>query len=1479
MKSLDWRLIRTWNGSQYRAFEELCCQVARTEMEHLPKRSRFFRRGTPDGGVECHWELPNGEILGWQAKFVTESPRTKLWSELDDSVKTAIERNPTLSRYTVCLPQSLPDERRTNKKSARQRWDEHVSKWEGWAEDQNRKIEFVLWDESILLEFLVKPVHIGRRAFWFGGPAFTQQWFSDNGVRPAVRQANKRYTPPLHIDLPIQQTIAFLRRDSAFHQRLREEADSIRDAMEDCLGSLLTRASDSGLITLKLSLQRLAEVIASWSGTIYGSLDAHGALSSLTGVRRAVATTATEIQRREEQSKENRSYDAGRLWHFHDVLIDAEAFVKSSEVNAALSGRLIVTGGAGSGKTHLFCKVAEISLQENRPVLLMLGEQFEQSEEPWTRIMRLMGLSCGRDEFLGALDASGEASGCRALILLDGLNEGPGIAYWRRHLGAILEHLKPWPHVALGLSLRDAYEGDIRKVVGQDAAWTSHTGFRGKAGEAARHFFRHYQLAEPNMPVLDPEYENPLFLKLLCESLSRQHGLSLSDPPSFRELLQMVLNDANEQIAVELDYDPSERYVHRAVARIAELMRQEGESWLEWSQVREELNKLKPSESHSRSLAQRLIGQDLLVRAKAPYPNGEEDRVRFTYQRFSDFILVEEWLLQERTAGRDGTALLQEWEANAEWDASARTWLEAAATISPEIGGPELPDLIPGAIEYPALRSAFLHSIVWRPRRTVTTATKIAVLSLLERRDEARADTFDTLLAVTSRPNHSLNADWLDNFLRPFPMPERDSIWSTSIFGGWDSEGNVHRLIEWAWQENAGAGLGDEIVRLSSQSLVWMLTTSDRFVRDRATKALVSLLENRLEIMRWLLGHFADVPEPYVQERLYAVAYGCALRTADLQGLWLLAQEVYDRIFRNGNPPPNVLLRDHARSLVDTARRKGARLDFFEQLTIPPYSSEPPSEPPAIDDLKKAFHYDDWTEKGHGSSSAIYHSVTDHDFNWYTLTEAYHWSGELRSGSLRRSPRRLFQALLARLPENHAEIVMNLADCYARVSRPWADETDRSEIPPIIELTEKALPRLIGKPRARLLLTRIRPYLRDRRADKFSSHFDKRLFVRLVLQRIIEYGWRSELFGDFDREVSSQGRSTRKAERIGKKYQWMAYYELLARISDNFGPADDETPAMSQREWECGLWPTGERDLDPSLLIRSTKRDGWGVNHVNWWTPHRYASWHSKPRPAEWLRSADDIPNPEEFLSLRDPKGEEWLLLEGFHEWERKFVNDEAWQPERDRQKLHYLFRSYLVKTEHLEAILKWGRRQNWINDRLPKPEHFFHVHLHEHYESPLFDTALEDDLINDWRSGDSFPHPIVRTSAEYMCEHNVYDCSLDYTVLLALPSRWLARKAGIHISGRNGDFVAPNGRLIAFDPSTREKGQSVVLFKKSALLETLARERMAIFWTLLGEKNIYPPELNRDPWLGRLTLLGIYSWKDSKIVAELRTEFQDGRG
>lgn len=159
----------------------------------------------------------------------------------------------------------------------------------------------------------------------------------------------------------------------------------------------------------------------------------------------------------------------------------------------------------------------------------------------------------------------------------------------------------------------------------------------------------------------------------------------------------------------------------------------------------------------------------------------------------------------------------------------------------------------------------------------------------------------------------------------------------------YDNESSVKRLIDWAWNETDKSHISDESVLLSSITLSWFHTSTNRELRDCSTKAMICLLQDRVHVLIELLQKFETVNDPYVYDRLFAVAYGCAVRTNKKEELAALSDYIYVTIFKDKDEVyPHVLLRDYARGVIEFTRFSGTELPFDIEDVRPPYKSSFP---------------------------------------------------------------------------------------------------------------------------------------------------------------------------------------------------------------------------------------------------------------------------------------------------------------------------------------------------------------------------------------------------------------------------------------------------------------------------------------------------------------------------------------------------------
>ena len=1038
--NLDWKAIRPLHGDKAKGFQELCVQLARTAS---PASAEFIPKGNPDVGVECYCVLGDGSEWGWQTKYFDTLGQSQ-WSQIDRSVKKALTKHPSLRRYFICVPMDRPDARIRGRKSALQRWNEHVKKWQGWSSDLSMNVEFVWWGSSELLDILAQTKHIGRVYFWFDQRGFDQGWFQDR-LKEAIDAAGPRYTPEIHVDLPIAQELDAFGRTASSFDRTKSLAKDVRRELRSLSSP---NASDDDSHTqfawddLCQSVKRILESFAALEFASQGVVRYDCVVEKMAvtesmadEIQGFLAKLAREYESHTPDEEEERRYHQNpfgiwshRIYQLQSILREVRSALDQADTlaNASL---MVVKGDAGTGKTHLLCDVARHRIDMGAPTVLLMGQRFLAAEEPWSQALQHLDMRHATvEEFVGALEAAAQSTNSRALVMIDALNERRGREIWPVHLSSFLARLERSEWIGVVLSVRSTYDkAVIPSNVLDRAVVAIHNGFAGLEYDATQSFFSYYDLEFPSAPVLQPEYRNPLFLKTICEGLRHKKQRRL--PRGFHGITAvfgLYLDAINGRLAESLNYNQKDNLVHSALGRVAGQIAERQSRWLLREQIEEVVNDLLPSREFSRSLYRGLVDEGILVESLDWRTDDSSVEVVFiSYDRFADQI-VADYLLRTHLDDSAPEACFAEGGSLAFLGGDRRYELgdltEAMCIQVPERTGKELMSFVPGLLKDWGAEQAFLQSIIWRQLDAFTDDTRAFFYELINRQGR-QVEAIDTLLTVSTIPDHPLNADFLDELLRKQSMPDRDAWWSTYLHHAWNNDGPVDRLVDWASNLSADNALETSVVDLSVTTLAWMLTTSNRFLRDRATKALVSLLTGRLECTTRLVARFSDVDDPYVTERVYAVAYAVAMRSHDAIDVGKVASVVYESVFASGTPPAHILLRDYARGVVERAIHLGSNIGVREQLVRPPYNSDWP-EIPSEDSLKALTPNRDggaWDDRElEWSRNRIRWSVMDDDFAWYVIgtnAGATNWLSLLLSEEPWQSPKERKAILVSKLSE------------------------------------------------------------------------------------------------------------------------------------------------------------------------------------------------------------------------------------------------------------------------------------------------------------------------------------------------------------------------------------------------------------------------------------------------------------------------------
>ena len=1520
--ALDWKAIHPLNGSQGDAFEELCAQLARAE---TPTGAKFNRKGSPDAGVECFCVMPDRSEWGWQAKYF-DTFGSSQWSQLDKSIRNALEKHPALVRYYVCVPMDLPDARVSGQKSAMERWDEHVQKWNGWAQDMSRSIEFVWWGSSELVDLLSRQRESGRLLYWFGEVEFNQAWFEDR-LGEAIEAAGPRYTQKVHVELDIAQRMAaFARTEEAF-DRIKARAREIRKEFRMIAPAPSKDDDPLQRLDLRELPQLVNAILEKFAALEFSPVDEIPLCAIDSEIDRAQSLAPKVIMDLRQLEVEydaqkppaaqaspyrNNPYEnwRRRLYRFQSQLSETEA--RLSEAEELVNNRVLtIRGDAGTGKTHLLCDFARERVQAGAPVVLLLGQWFSGSGEPWTQLLQQLGLQ-GKspEQFVGALEAAAQAYECRALVMIDALNEGEGRKIWPSHLASFLARLERSPWIGVALSVRTSYEEDIVKDEVKDrSVILTHEGFAGREYDAVQTYFSFYGLEFPSTPILQPEFTNPLFLKTLCQSL--YHKGERRIPHGFHGITAafgMFLDAINKKLAApsQLDYNDKDSLVRRGLERVAKELIESDRRAVPRTRAQQIVDELLPNRTFSNSLYRGLVAEGILIEDKPWWADDPSEEVTFiAYERFADHIIAD-YLLKAHVDSTDPAAAFAETGGLAflcEKGGYAPSGLIEALSIQvPELTGQELLKLAPGLWDDARIGEAFLESIVWRSLDAFSEET-LAVFNDMVERGKFFDDPLNSLLIVSTVPGHKFNAELLDNWLNQYTLAERDAWWSIYLHRAWGDEGPVDRLVDWASSIKPNAQIEPAVVDLAATTLAWMLTTSNRLVRDRATKALVSLLTSRLESATRLVERFADVNDPYVSERVYAVAYGVAMRSQDSQAVSNLASAVYQRVFASDSPPVHILLRDYARGVVERAITLGADIQVDEELIRPPHNSiwPPILSEDCIEALTPSWSKGAW-EGGdlEWSRNRIRWSVMDDDFAHYVIGDDFpsDWLSLGLGEEPWKSTEGWKQALLLELNEpelaawnkyetakSKLPLLIHLVFGKMKDAEGDSDEVEGSLVLPIGEQTdeqddeqarrqvevsyEHLMSELTEEHRSEM-----EAILREEgeKEGREGPRFDKSLIQRYIIWRVFDLGWTIERFGQFDRfDIGYSGRDAAKPERMGKKYQWIAYHEIMAYISDHFQyrPLWGSSPSDL---YYRGPWQPMLRDIDPSFTLLS--RPGgtsWGPHAPAWWSEQLYESWDEQVEHGEWVSKTADIPEIKSLLAVGHPAdGTRWLNVYGHFVWRQPHPADV--DPfDMLRREIRITCLGYFIKEGDLDTFTEWSRSAENSQLTGPGTRDLFGVFFGEYGWAPAFEHAQaawenepEPFRASDWQG---FVRPARQS---YHAGISSFDCSSDDGMNLYLPHHDFISKLGLRWDGTGCTYVDDSGKLGAFDPTAHEDGPSALLLRQDLVKEYLVGQGLTLCWVIIGEKWVIGERWDRE-FHGRSKIAGAYHYTDQGPSGDLR--------
>lgn len=797
-------------------------------------------------------------------------------------------------------------------------------------------------------------------------------------------------------------------RDSSFadslFERRRVSVSRLVDDLEMLAGADSVAGRRNSVMSLRRHLRIVRERLTTASTAVW---------SSLRELEAPQSESPTEDEKRARSVERDRAQSRLNAYRrLEDALEEIAGFADQHEGDLLVSrSSVLLLGEWGTGKTHFLCDLALQALADGTPAVVVLANTLRTDIPPLDAIAELTGLAGDGSALLAALDDSARRVGRRALIMIDALNESDREA-WRRNLSALVRVIDATENVGLIVSCRTPFDSSLvpdreRKQM----VVLRHPGFEEQEFDAQLEFFRYYGLPALHVPLLTSEFSRPLFLRLMCEGIKdlgkRSQKNHLRDLASGQKSMTYVLERFVKEVGAEVEeaHGLSRLTCWRIMkgdprngrAGLAGVLASERREWLYKDEVLHGITALTHRSPHeAATIIESMKSVGLLIE-HARYQDGAYvDVFMLPYQRFSDHLVARHLL-------------------DAHLDASSAARVRRSFYRDRRLGAVFIPDRWGHEFSEPGIASAlmiefpervrrlseregcskellwhlpkerrlvrpvvdvFLDGLYWRPSSSCSGGTERIVEFLLgQPEQELRSRTYEVLLGLSMRSDHPLGSDWLQRRLSRLSMAQRDLEWSEFVRTA-EHDSNLYRLLAWSEREEHRK-VEQQVAVQALKTTAMLLTTTDRMIRDRATRSLVLIGEANPRQMFDEIPALLAFGDPYVTERIVAACYGVCMR------VWATEpakSEFGDALVRLGRVLIDEILRPDARHSTWHALTRGYAVGVLQilrrlrpraltaadrQLLMPaPGQATSPFRPPSrirkrdIEDPEHAIHMD-----------------------------------------------------------------------------------------------------------------------------------------------------------------------------------------------------------------------------------------------------------------------------------------------------------------------------------------------------------------------------------------------------------------------------------------------------------------------------------------------------------------------------------------
>ena len=1352
---IDWNKLKLYKIAKWKSFEELCYQIANQLYENSGKFTPIDDSGGGDG-VEFYLTFPNGDEWGWQAKFYYPDIRLGV-SNRKDSIKKSLDKSIKvhcgLKKWFLCTPSDF-----TTKEN---NWFNQTLK------NSAPNVELQHWGDSEFLNYLCNSEFVGIKKNFFGELELDINWFSLQAEKQ-ISNVKDKFLAELHTETEADFKIHCLLGDSKFKEFVKKNVDEAKSDIKDFqeegdkfektpLNNIPSDIKEQILKIIPLlkdkdNQEKIIQSVQDFSnlvenGFIKQALDfrlentdkLRKNIEELTDVSISIYKLAQESPK---EKKDSIFYIGHKLSKLSECLdeFNIAIFKIEEAIHNFKNSELYIFGGAVIGKTHIACHICEQRIKNNLPSILLLGRDFTKDKTIERKILEILDIEAqySWSDFILALESAADAYKTRIPIVIDALNESETVDVWKNQLSGFIESLKNCPHIVLITTCRTLYIDAIWENRKPKNCIYTHGFSETNLEEAINKYFNYYKLkADLTLAPLS-HFRHPIYLRIFCEvknpERKEEKQIYVGEQTLF-EVLDEYLQNCNRKISEKLLKPPKLNFIQDILKRFAGGLWASKSRQINYTDAIRLIDNKDPSGlDWNKSFTMSLLNEGLLI--SRSWIDGKE-KVSFTSDLLGGYLIASHLLDRQGVTTVKKLIESKEFEENLLNDDYTKLHplfediLRSICALLPGKFGKHLYQLSKN-------KRAFNFSILalFEITPSLIKDNSVKLLEKLFNISENRK-LFLKLLKNTARQiDHPLNAEFLNKLLRNLSVSERDLSWTEFVR---ERSSEFRSEIEKFENTCKITGEFSEISKqrfyLTAQYFSWLLTSTDRVIRDKTTRVLYWFGRKFPEKLFELTEKSLVIDDPYLPERMLAASYGVAMALhGDISSyefrkkvLSQFAKRLYSLMFKKGAPysTTHILMRDYARHTIEIALLHNSKLlDAQEKKRIKP---------------------------------------------------------PFKGGGIRR----------------------------------WEREKDRNEN----EYRDSNYP--FGFDFDNYTIGSMIP----NRGNYDFRHPEYIKVKENMWWRIYNLGYSLQKFGEIDKEIArakyfGQAVEEGKIDRYGKKYCWIAFYEIAGYRADK-GLLND---------WYIENGRISDIDIDPSFPEKPQKIEIIEKDYLKG-GPKDLAKWIDKgPTP--------DISDYLILTKINDIEGP-WVLLDGY-------ICQENYENGRG---VFVFLRGLLINKKDIKKFIKYKDNISVKNRALPEIEG-------DHYtfagEIPWCET---------------FPYTVYPTKIEIpisakivkMPKKEVNNLNMDVEIPIRefcwesyhsvvnpgqsfyVPSKEISTELGLHIEPQSFDMVDKEGRKASItlrwgDPwhTTHE----LIYLRKDLLEKYLTKGNKELTWIIWGERE-----------------------------------------